>query len=119
MALAVTWFRKKDWPRWLELDPEFQPDYDYWLKRMKGQIEALEKAGILVERVVVDPDKFVAWCNFQGCDPASTSARAAFASMRGKHGSRPASSRPCVANRMSRHEECNSPMHHKSRSART
>ena len=50
--LATTWYRKKDWPRWLELDPEFQPDYDHWLKRMEGQIAALEKQGVLVEKVV-------------------------------------------------------------------
>ena len=83
--LATTWYRKKDWPRWLKLDPEFQPDYDHWLKRMEGQIAALEKQGVLIEKVVVDPDKFLAWCKFQGCDPASTSARASYASMRGKH----------------------------------
>jgi len=86
MALAVTWYRKKDWPRWLDLDPNFEPDYDYWLKRSEGQIAALEKEGMLIEKVMVDPDTFVAWCKFQGCDPASTSARASYAAMRGKQG---------------------------------
>ena len=85
MTLAVTWFRKKDWPRWLSMDPNFQPDYDYWLKRMKGHIAAFKKQGVPIEKVVLDPDAFVAWCSFQGCDPASTSARASYAGMRGKH----------------------------------
>jgi len=32
--VAIAWLRKEDWPRWLELDPDFQPDYEHWLKRM-------------------------------------------------------------------------------------
>jgi hypothetical protein len=44
MALAVTWFRKEDWPRWLAIDPDFQPDYDHWLERSEAQLKALDGA---------------------------------------------------------------------------
>ena len=63
--LATTWYRKKDWPRWLELDPEFQPSYDHWLKRMKGQIAALEKQGVLVEKGWLTPTNLSIGANFR------------------------------------------------------
>ena len=65
IGMAVAWFRKEDWPRWLTIDPNFQPDYDHWLKRTETAIAELQKSGTLTEKVVIDPDEFLEWsrCN--------------------------------------------------------
>jgi hypothetical protein len=86
-GLALSWYRKADWPRWLEIDPDFEPDYDYWLARSEGQIAALEKRGIFPTKVVIDPEKFLEWCRVNNHEPAvrlcgpapPTNARALYA----------------------------------------
>jgi hypothetical protein len=50
VAMAVAWLRKEDWPCWLAVDHEFQPDYAHWLKRVEAAIKRLEGQGTLVER---------------------------------------------------------------------
>lgn len=77
-AMAIAWMRKEDWPRWLAIDSQFQPDYNHWLKRMTAEIERIENAGTLCEKVVIDPDVFVKWCGANGRAVNSTS-RATFA----------------------------------------
>lgn len=68
LGIAVAWMRKEDWPRWLALDPDFQPDYEHWLKRMTDAVARLEAEGKLCETVEVLPDEFLAWCRASGCD---------------------------------------------------
>lgn len=77
-AMAIAWMRKEDWPRWLAIDPQFQPDYDHWLKRMTAEIKRIENAGTLCEKVVIEPDVFVEWCGVNRREVNSTS-RATFA----------------------------------------
>ena len=68
-AVAVAWFRKSDWPRWLEIDSDFQRDYDHWEANAESQLGALEDQGISVTKVVLDPDSFLAWCRENDCEP--------------------------------------------------
>ena len=58
---AIAWLRKEDWPRWLELDPLFQPDYQIWLRRMEAMYADLQAKGVNVVKVEVLPDEFIAW----------------------------------------------------------
>ena len=51
--MGMTWFRKEDWPRWLEIDPDFQPDYDHWLRRVEAVYEELRSAGVNVVKIEV------------------------------------------------------------------
>ncbi len=66
-GMAIAWMNKDDWPRWLEVDHEFQPDYAHWRKRMEATIERLEAEGIHAVKVIIRPDEFVEWCRFNGC----------------------------------------------------
>jgi hypothetical protein len=80
IGMAVAWMHKEDWPRWLAIDPDFQPDYSHWLKRMEATVKQFEDKGTLVEKVIIDPDEFVEWCRVNGCK-VSSQARATYASL--------------------------------------
>ena len=75
---GIAWLRKEDWPRWLDIDPDFQYDYDYWHRRMQGAYERLKAAGVSVVKVEVLPEEFIAWAQNNGC-PFDTRGRSAYA----------------------------------------
>ena len=78
-ALAVTWFRKEDWSRWLAIDPEFDPDFDHWLKRSEQAMVAHADPRYVLERVMVDPDEFLDWSRVNAGGKVGQSARAQYA----------------------------------------
>jgi len=82
-GLAITWFRREDWPRWLEIDPQFQPDYAHWLKRMDKALVAYRAAGIPIIKPLVHPDAFLAWAQANGKSVGPT-ARAAYAALKAR-----------------------------------
>lgn len=59
--LAVAWLAQEDWPAWLAMDPNFQPDYQHWLRRMETTFTRLEAAGVNVVKIEIRPDDFIAW----------------------------------------------------------
>ena len=77
-GMAVAWFREADWPRWCAMDCNFQPSYQYWLRRMEAVFTRYKAAGAPVIKVVLDPDEFLKWSNATGRG-VGTDARAAFA----------------------------------------
>lgn len=79
--MAMAWLREEDWSRWLELDPQFQPDYQHWLKRMNAMYAELQAKGINVVKVEVLPDEFLQWASAVGCG-TDTNARAGYAAMK-------------------------------------
>jgi hypothetical protein len=80
IAMAVAWMNKQDWPRWLAIDPEFQPDYDHWLKRTEAAVKEIEATGAFVEKVIIDPDEFVEWCRING-RKVNSRGRSAYAAL--------------------------------------
>lgn len=82
-AVGVSWFREEDWPRWLAIDPNFQPDYQHWLKRTEKAIKDCEAAGHALRKVPVDPDEFLTWSRAAGCG-VGTMARAEYVAMKTK-----------------------------------
>jgi hypothetical protein len=87
--MAVAWMRKEDWPRWLEIDPQFQPDYDHWLRRMEAAYADLLAKGVNAVKVEVLPEKFLAWLEsdagskFRALPP--TQQRAGYAAMKARN----------------------------------
>lgn len=59
--VAIAWLRKEDWPRWQAIDPDL-PSYDRWLGKIEVAIREIEKRGQVAEKVIVNADDFVAWC---------------------------------------------------------
>ena len=80
-TLAVTWFRKDDWPRWLAIDPDFQPDYDHWLKKSEQAVADYDDPRFVLERVMVDPDEFLQWSRVNAGGKVGQHARAGYAAM--------------------------------------
>ncbi len=58
---AAAWLREEDWPRWQTIDTEVWT-YAEWLAKANEAIVLLEQRGVLIEKVVVEPDAFFAWC---------------------------------------------------------
>src|SRR3954463_12628141 len=68
-AIALSSFRREDFARWREIDPNFEPSYPRWRAKTREMTEALEKQGIGVVLVPIDPDAFVAWSKEPGKTP--------------------------------------------------
>jgi hypothetical protein len=75
---ALAWLRKEDWPRWLEIDSDFQPDYYHWLRRVTDAEARLKSDGVNVVRIDVLPEEFIEWAQSNGC-PLDTRGRSAYA----------------------------------------
>lgn len=74
---ALAWLRKEDWSRWQAIDSNL-PTYDKWLSKMGIVSKEIEKRGHIAEKVIVNPDDFVAWCQVNGRE-IERNARAQFA----------------------------------------
>jgi hypothetical protein len=59
--IAVSWFRAEDWSQWCAMDPLFDTTRERWLAKMEAQIQAIERRGIEVVTVEMDPSTFAAW----------------------------------------------------------
>ena len=77
-GLAVAWLREEDWPRWLSIDSDFQPDYQHWLRRIEAALKEQETRGHRVVKVTIDPDEFLKWSRING-GKVNSQARAGFA----------------------------------------
>lgn len=80
-GIGAAWFRREDWERWRELDPDLRPDFDDWLKRMEAAFAKYQAAGLPIVKVVIDLDTFIAWADANGTGYASD-ARTVYAGMR-------------------------------------
>ncbi len=78
-TLAVTWFRKGDWPRWLAMDSDFDPDYDHWLKKSEQAMAEYNDPRYMLEKVMVDPDEFLEWSRVNAGGEVGQHARAHYA----------------------------------------
>src|SRR5216117_2311044 len=80
-ASGVAWFDREQWQRLRQVatDPErLEDSYEAWVAMAERAIRDLEATGMLIERVPVDTEELIAWCNDQG-RPIDSSARAEFA----------------------------------------
>ena len=84
-GLSVAWFRRGDWQRWCAIDPDFQPDYQHWLRRAEDAYACYLAAGVPIVKVVIDPDEFFSWTKATGRG-IGIEARAHFAALRGMSG---------------------------------
>lgn len=83
-GLGISWFREEDWPRWLAIDPDFQPDYQHWLRRSEEMFQCYQAEGVPIEKVIMDPDEFLTWSRAtgKGVDHAARAAYVATKTMR-------------------------------------
>lgn len=65
------WIRREDYDAFKRLspnDPNFPDTYDEWLKDASEQIAKSEARGLVVDRIVVDPQQFAAFCKAGGIE---------------------------------------------------
>jgi hypothetical protein len=79
---GVAWYTEREWARVkaVAADPErFEATFAEWLTMAEDSLERMLRAGMLGERVLINADELLAWCEAQG-RPNDAAARAAFVS---------------------------------------
>jgi hypothetical protein len=79
-AVGIPWYRQEDWPALIAMfeDGAVFDSFDQWEERAKEVERKFQRAGHIVERVVIDPDAFPEWCRRNGVG-ADRESRADFA----------------------------------------
>jgi hypothetical protein len=83
-ASGVAWYDRAQWQRLRQVaaDPErLEDSYDEWIAMAENAIRELEATGMLIEKVPVDTEDLIAWCNERD-RPIDGAARAEYASQR-------------------------------------
>ena len=68
-AIAVAWYSPEDWHRLREAaaDPEaLETTYEEWVAAANSALQEIRKAGLPTEKVEVDVDELISWCEAQG-----------------------------------------------------
>ncbi len=68
-AFAVAWFSPEDWHRLREVaaDPEvLETTYEEWVATANSTLQEIRKAGLSGEKVQVNIDELISWCEEQG-----------------------------------------------------
>jgi hypothetical protein len=82
-VIGVPWFTAETWPRLLEVvnstEADKLPDtYSEWIALAGPRFAQHIADGLPVERVLIDPDEWVDWCELNDL-PVDGATRAAFA----------------------------------------
>ena len=66
----VPWFERENYDaiKRLITDESMPNSFEQWLEAATKQISELTAAGIGVEKVVINPKEFAAWCRASGVD---------------------------------------------------
>jgi hypothetical protein len=75
----AVWINAGDYAAFAQLipnDPDFPDAFDVWYQQTTEQIAKLEARGVIVKKVVVDPQKFAAYCRASGLKADYTSLHA-------------------------------------------
>jgi hypothetical protein len=72
MADFAAWFRREDYDRIrkiMEDSERLPPSFDQWEQLAKSQVENAKRGGIIIKPVMLDPDKFIAFCRAKKMRP--------------------------------------------------
>jgi hypothetical protein len=78
---GCAWYRAEQWERLREIAAdrdELEASYDDWAAHAEESLRQMREAGIDAEKVVIDVEELLAWCQAQGCD-VDGGARARYA----------------------------------------
>lgn len=61
-AMGVAWFRREDYQRIREIsDDEMITTFDEWEAKMNKFLASREAPGVILEKVIIDPDELLAF----------------------------------------------------------
>ena len=84
IVTGVAWYRRDQWQRLREVSEDvenLEETYDAWLETAERMIREGIPENVAVEKMDIDVEEVLAWCNVQGL-PMNTQSRARFVSER-------------------------------------
>jgi hypothetical protein len=78
---GCAWYRAEQWERLREISADrdkLEESYEEWVTRAEESLQEMRGVGIDAEKVLIDVEKLLAWCQAQGCD-VDGEARAQYA----------------------------------------
>jgi hypothetical protein len=88
IVTGVAWYRPEQWQRLREVSEDvenLEETYDAWLQTAERMIRDGIPTDVVVEKIEVDVEEVLAWCNVMGL-PMNTASRARFVSERVRQG---------------------------------
>lgn len=70
-VIAVVWYRPEQWQRVRDIaadSDEFEDSYVEWLQLAEEKAMELKGRGLRVEKVDLDSEKLILWCNERGLE---------------------------------------------------
>ncbi len=83
-VVAIVWYRPKQWQRVRDIaadSDEFEDSYVEWLQSAEERLKELRSSGLRVEKVDLDSEKLIRWCNGRGFEN-NAKARSQYAAER-------------------------------------
>jgi len=71
MVIAIVWYRPEQWQRVRDVATdaeELEMSYIEWLKVAEERFKEIQSKGFRVERVDVDSEELILWCNERGLE---------------------------------------------------
>ena len=71
MVVAIVWYRPEQWHRVRDIATdadELEGSYFEWLQVAEAKLDELLRSGLRVEKVDVDSEKLILWCNERGLE---------------------------------------------------
>ncbi|HEY8223979.1 MAG TPA: hypothetical protein VIG25_01795 [Pyrinomonadaceae bacterium] len=84
VVVAIVWYRPEQWKRVRDIAvdaDEFEDSYIEWLQSAEEKAKALRATGLRVEKVDLDSEKLILWCNEHGLEN-NAQARSRYAAER-------------------------------------
>jgi hypothetical protein len=82
IVAGIAWYRPEQWERLREVSDDvadLEETYEAWLETAERIIREGHAAGVTIEKVDLDVEKALAWCNFHGL-PMNTQSRSRYVS---------------------------------------
>ena len=70
-VVAIVWYRPEQWQRVRDIaadSDEFENSYVEWLQLAEEKAKELKSRGLRVEKVDLDSEKLILWCNERGLE---------------------------------------------------
>jgi hypothetical protein len=70
-VVGVAWYRLKQWQRLRAISTDadnLEDTYEEWLRQAEQKVAELGALGLCVEKVDVDVEQLIAWCNEHGLE---------------------------------------------------
>jgi len=83
-VIAIVWYRPEQWQRVRDIavdSDEFENSYVEWLQVAEEEARELKGRGLRVEKVDLDSEKLILWCNERGLEN-DAKARSFYAAQR-------------------------------------